>query len=650
MRRIWTAGVVRGARGFWIGGLLIGLIALPGVPAQAAPSGSPDGSRNHGVEPRPISERVPKAKDEPVVGHIRRALDPNDPGAGRIRIGYEFYPADYGHARRTILAIEGGPGYATTGGRDYYLQLFRPLLAKRNLLLIDARGTGRSGAINCPQLQSYRGNYLRNARRCAKQLGDASDVYGSAFAADDFAAVLDHLSIPRVDVYGDSYGTFLGQTFAVRHPDRVRTLTLDAAYPVAGLDPWYPDLNQALRASFRRVCRRDASCSGDPVRRFAKAAKRLRHHPISGHAYDADGTRRRARVDPGELAYLMGTATYGTTVYQELDAARRAWRAGDSAPLLRIAAEQGYYGGGGPVREYSEGAYLAVACNDYPQLWDRSASPATRRQQYDDAVTDLRHTNPGIFAPFTITDWLTSDWADYNTCLPWSKPSHWVPAVPEPTTYPTTPTLVLVGDLDSITSPWGAQVVAGNFPNSHFVEVANVGHVTALADYAGCASKVVRRFVRTRDPGDTSCAADANPAVRMVSSFPRKARGFPVPAGSGRTAARRAAAAAVHTVGDLFPRWFAMYGTHGRGLRGGTFTTAGLSHVSFQMHRLRLVRDVAVSGHVTWVRRDGTVQAQVRLAGAHTGRLRIKWSDATARAVAKGRVDGRAVRITMTAP
>ncbi len=40
-------------------------------------------------------------------------------------------------------------------------------------------------------------------------------------AADDLAAVLDHLRIERVVVDGSSYGTYLAQVFGVRHPHRV---------------------------------------------------------------------------------------------------------------------------------------------------------------------------------------------------------------------------------------------------------------------------------------------------------------------------------------------------------------------------------------------------------------------------------------------
>jgi hypothetical protein len=78
-------------------------------------------------------------------GHLRVPFDRHDPRAGTIPIGFEWYPAGSRHAAGTIVAMEGGPGYPSTGSRDYYLELFAPLLGSRNLLLVDNRGTGTSG-------------------------------------------------------------------------------------------------------------------------------------------------------------------------------------------------------------------------------------------------------------------------------------------------------------------------------------------------------------------------------------------------------------------------------------------------------------------------------------------------------------------------
>ena len=590
-------------------------------------------------------------------GTIERPLDPGEPDGPTITIGFELHRRMNRHkpSLGTIVAVEGGPGYASTDSRDYYLELFEPLLKRRDLLLMDARGTGTSSLIVCPELESYQGDYNENVRLCGEQLGPASDLYGTALAADDLAAVLDVLSIGQVDLYGDSYGTFFGQSFAIRHPDRVRTLTLDAAYPVEDQDPWYRDQNRALREALRSVCARDPGCAaldGDIVDRIAHLADVLRDEPLTGQAYDADGVLRDVVVDASFLSYITGVATYGTTVYEELDGAGRAWlEHGDPAPLLRIAAEQTDWSEAGVPEEFSSGLYVAVICNDYPQLWDIAAPLEARQAQYDASVADLRATEPDAFAPYTIDDWLASPWTEYSSCIGWPAPSQWVPPVDSPATYPDVPTLVLVGDLDTITSPEGSQIVADRFPNSTFVEVANVGHVTALVDYSRCASNIVVEFVRTTSPGDTSCAAEYQ-EVRTTDDFPRRLNGVAVSPGPGTARQRRVAAAAMATVGDLFPRWFAMLGSEGVGLRGGTFTTTGLDNVRFRLDGLRWVENLAVSGRVTWDRATGDVKAHVTCARAADCRLDITWNynDALATATVSGRVDGVKVALSLPAP
>ena len=144
----------------------------------------------------------------------RGSADRAHPALGTLHIGYERYP----HRNTAlsplepIVAIAGGPGYPTTLSRDYYLPLFRPLMDRHDLLLVDLRGTGRSGVIDCAFLQSltvaqYATEWVKGVRRCGLQLGRASDLYSTADAADDLADLLDALGVSRVDLYGDSYGT-----------------------------------------------------------------------------------------------------------------------------------------------------------------------------------------------------------------------------------------------------------------------------------------------------------------------------------------------------------------------------------------------------------------------------------------------------------
>jgi pimeloyl-ACP methyl ester carboxylesterase len=71
------------------------------------------------------------------------------------------------------------------------------------------------------------------------------DRYNTRESVDDLADVLDALGIPTVDLYGDSYGSYFGQAFAVNHPGRLRSLVLDGTYPLPGTDPAFGDLAEA---------------------------------------------------------------------------------------------------------------------------------------------------------------------------------------------------------------------------------------------------------------------------------------------------------------------------------------------------------------------------------------------------------------------
>ena len=584
-----------------------------------------------------------------------------DGGGRRLRVRFRvFARTDRSRpALEPIVAVEGGPGYPSIDSADSYLFMLGGLRHRHDLIVVDNRGTGSSGAIDCKRLQAGKGVYSREVGRCARQLGAAANAYGTGAAADDLAAVLDKLDVGVVDVYGDSYGTYFSQAFAVRHPERVRAVVLDAAYAVDGFDPWAREESVALRYAWPEVCRRSAGCTASVLAELRRWALRLDARPLVGAGRDADGGRHRIKIDGAALGQIAGDGSYYYTIYRDLLAALRAFERGDRAPLLRLGAEDLPYAGGGPVKSYSEGSYAAVACHDYPTLWDRAAPLSTRRAQLAAARAGLE---PSAFAPFPNDIWLRSLYIDQlvSGCLRWPAPEYPDPPVPTGAGYPSVPVLVLDGDLDVITPLGDSRRAAGLFPNSTLVTVRNVGHVTALADYNDCASGIVRRFLKTLTPGDVSCA-QRTAEVHVVPEFPRRVAGAP-PAdsagGGDRSTAgdRRAAWAATWAVGDALARWWLMYGSKGHGLRGGSFVASGeylaYTPIRLRLREVRFAGDLAVSGTVDWNRRAGTVSARLRLSGAHTGMLSLGWSTRATRAVAslRGELSGRAVRLRTPAP
>ena len=255
---------------------------------------------------------------------------------------------------------------------------------------MDKRGTGGSALINCKRLQDYSGVssgpasapvVARCARKIERRYGSA-DLFATAYATRDMAAVIRALRLGRVDLFGDSYGTFFVQSFISRYPRMLHSVLLDSSYPVRDLDPWYVSSMTVGRAALDAVCARDPGCAaaapGSATARLAQLLERLRRQPMTGRTRDADGSRLRVRVSVREIADMVQDAGSEPLIYRELDAAVRAALAGDEAPLLRMVDQSRALS---PLRRrrlptyYSDGLYWAVACADYPQLFSMQRHP-----------------------------------------------------------------------------------------------------------------------------------------------------------------------------------------------------------------------------------------------------------------------------------
>ena len=297
---------------------------------------------------------------------VRVPLERADPSLGTIPIAFAVRPPSFHKKppRGTIFAVEGGPGYGSIGSVRYYANLLGPRLRHRyRLVTVDMRGTGHSQAIDCPALQHARVTDGRGVARCARRLGDTYGSYRTSAAADDLDAVRAALGVRRITMYGDSYGTYLAQSYAYRHGEHLKALILDSAYPVRGESPWYPSLTRHGVKSLSTVCRRTPQCRPGARRRLARVVRRLRRSGRgAGPLIDAIGSAGYTPAPPG---------------YRRINRAVLAFLHGDRKPYNELT------GGGPPVygspRVYSRGQELAVSCNDYPMLWNKRAKPGARR-------------------------------------------------------------------------------------------------------------------------------------------------------------------------------------------------------------------------------------------------------------------------------
>jgi pimeloyl-ACP methyl ester carboxylesterase len=336
--------------------------------------------------PGPVRLRACGSQPRTLCGDLAVPLDYSATASPRVSIGFRWLPASR-RARGTILAVEGGPGYASTGSEPEYLALTGPLRRTRNLLLIDLRGTGSSGAVNCRGLENagarqFGRRFNQLVAACGRQLNHtwryrgggwvhASDLFNSANSARDVARVLRALRTGPVDLYGDSYGSWFAQVFASRYPALLRSVTLDSTYQVLGLDPWYTTSVSTARRAFVLACERSVACASAASARRAWARisvleRRLAAAPVSGATTTADGTRGRLTVTALTLVNLVNNAGFDPVVYADLDAAGRAllYRH-DRAPLLRLAAlSLGFDDTNESLPGFSDGLYFAVSCTD----------------------------------------------------------------------------------------------------------------------------------------------------------------------------------------------------------------------------------------------------------------------------------------------
>src|SRR5260370_27574677 len=85
--------------------------------------------------------------------------------------------------------------------RDQALALFSANLDVHDLLLVDDRGRGLSGTIDCPALQHNTAPFAQAEAACAAQLGPAASRYGTGDIAQDSEAVRAPLRYHKVDYY-----------------------------------------------------------------------------------------------------------------------------------------------------------------------------------------------------------------------------------------------------------------------------------------------------------------------------------------------------------------------------------------------------------------------------------------------------------------
>ncbi|MGA4837649.1 alpha/beta fold hydrolase [Streptomyces sp. G45] len=453
-------------------------------------------------------------------GQVRRPLVAGKPELGTVRVSYAVVRHRApGPARGTVAVNPGGPGETAISKATLYAMGMRGLLKDRDLLLVDPRGTGASQRIPCGVTDAeYRFGTRAQQRaaveRCARTLGPRVAAYTSAATADDIDAVRARLGVSRLTLYGMSYGTYLMPVYASRHPQRVRDIVLSGAYPLA-FDPLVRPSAQAVSLSLRRICERGVpvGCDGkQAVKDLATVAARLRTRPLTVPITTRHGVYKK-KFTEAKLANLafeaasseVGLAPHQPSLLGQLPHALDRFVHGDTEPLRKLVQKEG-----GNGSKADQAPYIAVVCNDYRRAWSTQASRSERWRQYRAA---LAATRPGEYGAFSAKGFTEGNTDGGDVCIGWPR-AH-TPR-PQPTTpaLPDVPVLVLSGDLDANTPDANGRKAARQFRDSRFFSVRNVGHVPEQ-EPSGCVTGVSAHFIRTGEPGDTSCLR-ALPPIRVT--------------------------------------------------------------------------------------------------------------------------------------
>jgi pimeloyl-ACP methyl ester carboxylesterase len=570
-----------------------------------------------------------------VCGYVNVPFDRKHPKQGTIPIYFELYlHHGSGHAESAILASFGGPGVTTSGMRSSAFDLFGQDLDVHDMLLIDDRGRGLSGTLgvtNCPEVQQGTAPWDQALADCAAELGNAAGRYGTGDIAQDTEAVRAALGYDKVDYFGWSYGGTDVTAYATRFGEHLRSVVLDSPSGTPNLDKFVFEQTrtQADPRMVDLVCSRSPTCSTDHHNRLAELdglIQTVRFQPVEGDAYDANGNLTHARIDEEALLNVVIANVTGnfTSTGEVLAAAESLWH-GDSRPLLRLGVEGSpapfpRSGDWGDPTFYSVAAQYATSCVDHHEAWKWSATVPKREKQYAEAVADLP---ADYFAPFSKAAATGQSFSWFGRdCLFWQQPTPSSPVVPPHATYPSTPTLVLSGDLDHTVPLEETRQVAALFPNSTFVPVAEAGHGSVF--WSQCAASLASEFIETLRVGDSSCTRTPEvvwPAVGRFPLFVREARPADVdPRGTNQIAVneRKVVTVAVATAIDALQRSMLGDGI-GVGLRAGAFQTNKDSSWTTTLTGCAFAIDVTVNGTFTWASdQDQSFVADLVVAGPGT--------------------------------
>ena len=440
-------------------------------------------------------------------GVLKRPLDPARPDGPQIDLHVVVIPA---LARQKqpdpIFFFAGGPGQSAIGLAGQIERLTSRLGARRDLVLIDQRGTGHSAPLQCdvpsPEesveraVDRSREIAALDACRAALQKLPWGDLrfYTTTIAMADADAVRAALGADQVDLLGISYGTRAALEYLRAYPTHVRRVVIDGVAPPDMVLPESGDVDrQAALQALMRDCAAEAACATAHPALAQHWSALLASLPKPIDVADpVTGQARHVTLTRDALRGLVSKALYSPSLGAILPHAIDEAAGGRFGALVAISASAGEQ-----PADFSEGQHYAVVCSeDMPRLPPAAGAAADEGAQ-------------GLYRA---------------VCAHWPRGD--VPAAFYTMPASAAPVLLLSGGIDPVTPPRHAERVAKALgAKARSVVVANSGHnVTAIA----CMRDAVFHYVNAATDAeaqavDMGCAAKVPRPLAFQPPLPPRA-------------------------------------------------------------------------------------------------------------------------------
>lgn len=435
-------------------------------------------------------------------GNLAVPLNPDEPNGATIDLFVAVVPAlAESGTLDPLTVIAGGPGDASTRFFAMARNAFSAILQTRDVVLVDQRGTGKSAALECPnmddesldqQLSASVEDSVELTLECLHALEHDPRYFSTSVAVRDLEQVRLALGYERLNIYGISYGTRVAQHYLRQYPERTRSVILDGLAPaVISLGPDTTIESQtALDALFER-CENDPGCSqAFPAFRaqFYAVLERLEQqpaavtiaHPRTGESTDLTLTRLAVAGAVRLLIYSPRTATMLPVLFSE------AFEGSYERLAAQVLAMTD------SVADLAAGLNYAVICTEDVPYW----GPVDMQAQAETYMGSL------------FVEVLE------RVCETW--PTGLIdPGFKEPVASQA-PVLILTGEFDPITPARYVPLATETLANS--VEILGAGQGHGMLSI-GCVPRLMADFIDTNDVEglDKTCTERIKPFPLFTS-------------------------------------------------------------------------------------------------------------------------------------